>query len=770
MNSAPATVREGFWARLRWPLFAIFATIGLAVARLAINPRFYFTDDTERGSFGQWWALGEYLTQGHLPILDPSAWQGGNYFAEGQWGILSPVTWLIGLTAYITPNAVLHVTIWKIAFLAVFSLGMYLLARSFDASRPWASLVAVMAPAAGFTVYMDAASWSTGLFDACLFPLVWWALRRAVEHGSSPWPYVLTSFTLITFGYVFGVLVLVVILVESLVRHICRRDRVRILRTLAASAWGALWTIVIYLPAMATSGVTTRSEAAYENTGFLNADVADLFTTASPLTTGTIHSWHDITDGPLMYVSWILPLLPLFLPLTRVRTLVPVFVMGGVVLAFVLGPSDLGPIRWPIRMMPYVVIAALVVFAVAATRAFPERLTRAKMWWSFALIVVMAYITWVAEMGSWKSILVGALVQVLALAAVAFVALGGGAFSLSGLGAARGKEPVPGGAASASGGAVSAPVRRASTVRTREFAYVAGRTPRWIRQTNLVVVCAMIVTLGVGGAQLMQWRESPLPGVDAPASTDALEQVLDDAPGDAIVVGDYMKGAADPDSWDERLMANLWYLSDTNVSSVYTVLPFSTYASDLCSDLRGITCADALDVLWSVDETTGLPVADLLDVSTILAAKSTFPTVPDAPEGWTLVDDGEYMWRFDRESPLPPAGGVTWTGDGTSISDVTVSDTSVTFTVDHVGSDPRVALSRLPFPGYTAEGAALADPIRDYLLTLDLSDAAEGSEVTVAFLPPPFPVLAVSFVLAWLTLLAWLTTRLVIRRHPARSH
>src|SRR5699024_9651278 len=120
--------------------------------------------------------------------------------------------------------------------------------------------------------------------------------------------------------------------------------------------------------------------------------------------------------------------------------------------------------------------------------------------------------------------------------------------------------------------------------------------------------------VGVGAAQMLQWRVSPLPSVGAPSDTDELQAVLSDAPGDAIVVGDYMKGALDRDSWDERLMANLWYLSDTNVSSVYTVLPYTAYASDLCADLRGLTCADALDTLWSEDAETGESVASLLSV------------------------------------------------------------------------------------------------------------------------------------------------------------
>ena len=79
---------------------------------------------------------------------------------------------------------------------------------------------------------------------------------------------------------------------------------------------------------------------------------------------------------------------------------------------------------------------------------------------------------------------------------------------------------------------------------------------------------------------------------------------------------------------------------------------------------------------------------------------------------------------------------------------------------DHpVGKD-----SRLPFPGYSVDGAAFADPVHDYLLTVDVSGASVGDEVTVRFLPPPFPVLAGSFVLAWGVAAAWLIVRVVLRR------
>ncbi len=736
MTEAPDTDEraqgtESLWQRLRWPLLAVAVTVGLALSRLLVNPRFYFTDDTERGSFGQWWALGEYLTQGRLPILDPSAWQGGNYFAEGQWGILSPVTWLIGLTAHAAPDAAVHVTAWKVLFLAVFAVGMFLLARDFGASRPWAALAAVLAPAAGFTVYMDAASWATGLFDACVLPLVWWTLRRVVEGGRSPIPFLLASFTLITFGYVFGVIVLVVLLVETLVRHLVARDGVRILRTLLASAWGALWTIVVYLPAIMTSPVTERSADPFANEHFLNADVADLFSAGSPLTTASIESfWGPTTQGPLVYIAWLLPLIPLFLPIPRdaLRRLAPVCVLGLAMLAFILAPSEMGPLRWPIRMMPYVAIAVILVFAVAATRAFPERLTRTRLAVAAGVIVACAYISWVGEMWSWKSIAVTAALQLAALAGFWFIARG------------------------------------------RERGYVAGKPAGWERKTSAVVLASMLVTVGVGGAQLTQWPESPMPSVNAPTATSELEGVLAGAPGDAIVVGNYYTGQSTPDSWDERLMGNLWYLSDTPVASVYTVLPFAAYADDLCSDLRGITCADALGTLWSIDDETGAPVSDLMSISTIVAAKDTYPDRPAVPEGWHLESEGYWNWFFERDEELPTAGGVTWQGSGTTVDVTGQTQTTVTFTVESVGSDPRVVLSRLPFPGYSVDGAELADPVRDYLLTVDVSGAAEGDTVTVRFLPPPFPVLVGSFALAWLVALSWLVARAIARRRLTGSH
>lgn len=704
--------------RFAWPGAMVCLTLLIACARLLVNPRFYFADDTERGSLGQWWQLGDYLSQGRLPVLDPSAWQAGNYFAEGQWGLLSPVTWIIGLAVRGAENPIVQVTIIKIAFLVVFAIGMYLLAREFGAARPWAALVGVMAPAAGFTVYMDAPSWSTGLFNAAVFPLVWWTLRRAVEGGRSPIPYLIASLTLITFGYVYGVIVLVLLLVESLVRHSVRRDGKRALRVVAASAWGALWTIIVYLPGIMTAPVTKRGDEPIGNFLFLNADLTDLASAGSPWVTATIHAWWgDTTSAPLVYVAWALPLLALALPMPRalVRRCIPLFVIGGAMLIAVLAPSHLGPLRWPVRMMPYLVIAVLVLFAVAMTRAFPARITRLRAGVAVGLVLSLAYVSYVNEMVAWRSILVTAALHVAAVLAVVWFA----------------------------------------------------RFPRtWTarRRTAVVVAGALAVTLGVTAVQLDQFPRTPLPSVGMPDDAKELTSVLAEPHGDGIVVGNGEQGTGDPASWHERLMANLWYLSPSSISSLYTVLPYSEYADDLCSDLRGVTCARALNVLWSIDDETDTSVADLLSLSTIVAMKATYPEQPHIPDGWHLAEEGTHTWLLQRDEALPDAGGVSWTGEGISVTVTHRTDTAVTFTVDDVGADPRVVFSRLHYPGYSVSGASFADPLRGYLLTVDVSDVEPGQEVTVRFLPPPFPVLVASFVLALIVAGAWLAVRSRVRR------
>lgn len=726
-SSAGAFATDSRGLRVVWPLAAVVLTGLIAGMRLVVNRAFYFADDTQYGAFGQWWELGDRLLHGGIPVLDPQAWQAGNYFAEGQWGLLNPLTWVVALGARASEEPVLHSSIVKIAFLMLMAGGVYLLARSFGASAPWAALAAVLVPASGFTSYMDAPSWVTGLFTTAVFPWVWWGLRR-IESERNPLAYLVASYLLITFGYVAGVLALVVILIEALVRLGVRREWGAFWRAFAASVWGGLLTVATFLPGVLTAPVTERSGFEVVNDHFLNADLSDLASVGAPTATASINAWFGILNGPVVYIAWIVPFVPLFLPMTRdaLRRCIPLFVLGVVALTAIIGPNDVGPIRWPIRFMPYLTLVVVVLIAVMATRAFPERVTRGRVGIAAIVLVATTLLSDFNTPGAWKAVFGVAALQAVALLGLAFLAL----------------SP-----------------RMARSVRF-------GAAPR---RVVVAVLGAGVLTAGLVVPQMALFPRSPLVVSAVPDSVSRMQQVLADVPGDGIVAGDVYEWDEIEESFDERLVGNLWYLSPEPVSSLYTVLPFSTYAADLCLDLRGATCDETIDVLWETDAETGVTVADLMGVSTIIAMTETFPDEPEPAPGWRVAASGDFAWLLVRDEPVAGAGGVTWTGDGTEVTVLSQSETSVTMRVDEVGADGRVVLSRLPYPGYAVEGAAFADPVRGWLLTVSVDDAAPGDVVTVTFRPPGFALMVAAFALAGVMLLGWPAWHVVRSRRSARA-
>lgn len=702
------------------PLLVIVVTIAVAVGRMLWTPGFYFADDTQLGAAGIWYELGDNLLRGQIRQFNPQGWQAGNYWAEGQWGLLNPMIWLIGLGVRLAPDVAVAASVVKIVFLAVMAFGAYVLMRSFHASRLWAAVAAILLPQAGFTAFMDAPSWVTGLITTALFPWVWWALRR-VQDGRAPWLFLAGSYLLVTVGYVFGTMLLALLLIEALAAAAIRRERGTLFALLPAALWSGLWAVVVYLPGVLTAPVTERGTTEIINSLFLNADLSDMASAAMPIASSTIGAWWGpATAGPLVYIAWILPLVILVRPWSRPqwRGLRTVIVLALAMLALVIGPSEMGPIRWPVRFMPYLALAVLIMSAVLLTRGFPTRVTRRSLLTAALVTIAAGWLSWAQTPAITRSVVLVVVVQLAALGAAYVIA-------------------------------------------HRRLSWSAERSRRVMAVFAAGIV---VITGGLSAYQMRAFPTTPLPTFAVPTSSAKLASVLDDAHGDVMTVGDSLTGAFDARTFDETLVANLWYFSAAKVSNLYTVLPFTAYSKDLCVDLRGGTCAAALSTLLSPDRETGVSVADLLAVSEIVGYRSTFPEPPiDLPSGWRIEAERDLTWRIVRDAAVPSAGGVTWSGSGTRVTEVGRDDTTVTLRVDAVGDDARVVLSRLAWPGYRVDGASFADPVRGYLLTVDLQGASVGSTVTVMFAPPGQPLLiaasagavltggmwGVVFVIAW---------------------
>ncbi|KRD47467.1 hypothetical protein ASE27_03870 [Oerskovia sp. Root918] len=684
------------WEGRRRDGVVIAVALVVTSAVLALIPylffdRFYFSDDTQTGAYGIWVSIGEHLRAGEIPFFEPSRWMAGNYIVEGQWGTFNPLIMLLGLGASFAESMVLYATMVKVVALVLAAGGWYLLFRSYGANAVLGFLAGVLSTLSGFTVYIDAASWVTGLFVWALLPWAWWAIRRVVGKSGNPLLAFVTGYLVVTIGYVHGTIMLAVVIAATIVEAMIARRRVEALKVLLVGLLVGMVALAVYLPGLLSAPVTARNSAGILNDNFMSPDLSGLSTswiaTAQPWITGF---WGLPTPGPIMYIAWLLPAV-LFVQPRRARAALTgvagLLIVGTIAALFVLGPSAVGPLRFPARLLPYLSVCLLGVVAVLLSRAAARPSVR-RIVAVVVVVVVGAYFAFAEAPGSWK-----------AYGAATFVALVG----LVALG-----------------------------ITLRRHGTVSGRR---------VLASGLVVT---GVLTLLQHAvipTSPLPDYGLPGERSAYSEQLSGVEGDVFVVGQ-PQSLAFP--WDEVLFANLWYLNDASVQNVYTPVMFRTYAEDLCVSAHGSSCWESLDTLFGVDPATSVPLVDLLSINAVQIVRRDDGGANDPfanavpPAGWHVRDQGLATVVWERDLAVDTAGGVVWSSEGVQLSDIEVTPTAVTFTVQEIPEGGgSVVMSRLAWPGYSVTGGArLDDPVRDYLLTLEVPATATGERVTVTFTPP----------------------------------
>lgn len=717
-------------SKIVWPLLVVVAVLAGASIPLFFDPGFYFVDDTQSGAFGQWYEIGRRVLDLDWSLINPRVWQSGNYLAEGAWGIFSPLLWLVGIGAYYSTNALIFSTIVKIACLLLGAIGVYALARNFGALRPWAALVAVAAPLAGFTLYMDAASWVNGLMAWSFVPLTWALARRAVLHAKSPVLPIISAICLIGIGYAHATIFLALILAALITEAFISRHRPSIVRAFALSFAAGSFAVIVHLPGVLTAPITGRTST-YENTGLLTVDLGGLF--ASPIPVGTpsmlFFSGH-FPYAPLLYIAWFLPLLA-FVDFGRLRqvlrtrvSIVIILIMG---LVGVLLPSDFGALRFPVRMMPYVTMALLVLLAVAMSHARAQVINRNRFFLAAGFVLVGSFLTWAAAPQYIKLLLLVTVMIVVALW-VAYMILSN---------------------------------RKLPLVGSNSSGWLAGRGVATLGWTGIGLTVLLLVPQHVSSPT------SPLPDYNVPVEVSEYQDQLAAAEGDVIVVGG-VPNVNDPDAWDELLVGNLWYVAEEDVQNAYSAVYYSPYNNFTCMSYNGSTCPDLYDRLFEPMKETGLIGADLMGVSSVLSVKGVVPRTDwtDVPEGWSIVEDSAQTRLIVRDEPVAGAGSVVWASDGTEVTVLDEDEMGVTFRVDEIAeTGGQVALSRLPWPGYQADGATVsADPVETFLLGVDIDADQLGKTVTVSYYAPGYPLQLTAAALLLLILVGWPLLRLIGRR------
>ncbi len=691
------------------------AALTVVVALAALLPadhRYFWYGDTPAAYYGWWYHLGDLVRHGHWATIDPHAWKSGNLAAEGQWGLWSPLTIAIGLLTTAVPDLLALTTCLKVALAAAAALGTFRLVRSYDAPPAAAYVAAVAVPMGGMTQYLDLPSWAAAEMIWALFPWVWWALRRCLVRGANPGPALVLGYLLVTVGYVFGTIMLVLLLVACLFECRLRRDRAAMWRALGIGALLGLVALTVYLPGVLTASVTARDEGFGGFGGKFATDPLSLLASVLPTAAVPGTAEHLL---PYAYLAWFLPA-GLWLDWGRARRewrpLGGLLLVTATTLLVVDGPSELGPLRWPLRLQPFLVELLLVLLVVAwyrfGVRRPSPRLLALSLGWvglAFVLALLRAPSMWAGHLAS--VVIVGSGIALL----------------------------------------------------------------WWLLRAGRLTWLAPVVgvlTLATFALQHVVYPTPPSPQRNAPTELADYRTPLTGAVGDVLQVG-----ATDtlvqehPDAARYLLIASGWYLDRHPIQNTYTAISERTYKGLYCIYYQGDTCPQLLHTLFTTEPTTGRLRVDLLGVSSLLLIRQDFSVrrLEHPPAGWQVTSRTPYSVLWTRRHPITGAGGVAWTSPGVSVSAVDVGASGTSFRVDRVPSGGgTVVLSLLDWPGYHTDVGSLVDPVDRYLVTVRLPASAQGEVAHVDFAPPWWRAELGAWVLALIAGGAWSVAHALRRR------
>ncbi|CAB4888538.1 hypothetical protein QNA19_05945 [Rhodococcus fascians] len=698
-SSLPDSRRE----RLVWGA-AIAAVVVLGyLLVLSVDPRFFYIDDTESGAIPNWLQLGRIMRDGHFPSLVLDQWMAGNYPVEGQGGLWNPVQMAINYVSPSIDNLVLLATVVKLGFSILLAWGVYRVALVYGARANWAAVAGASAPFVGFTLFFENTSWVTALIGTAYITNAWASsVKYARGHSGPVVPFVFL-YLAISVGYVHaavmaGVMIGSVAIGERLFQRLWRPALKVCSVGIAAAACGA----VTFLPGVLTSAVTWRSgDEGTFNDNFLTAPWSESLTASIPTAVTSIESWAgETTEAPVTYIAWFLVPALAFIAWRRVpaalRELAAPLILLAFALVFTAGPSDIGPIRWPARILPFVAIVALILVVTLISRYGTLDKLRPRLLAAGLLTLVL-----LLRAGSSGPEFFGRHI----VAALAILLVGALALLLAHRFSTR---------------ATAALIL--VTIAPIAMYQVAGYQPpfaKWWLPTSQ----------SEAKAQFPQWQGSTLQ-----LGSRALTETEADGPDDPQL------------PWHSQVYGNSAKVMGLDYVNAYTPVGYLDFANLLCFEHEGSTCTDAFDRLFEIEPYTGKTYADLMQLDRVVLQKLQYPLAEReaAPAGWQWVtaptpDSARQVYVLERVDGLIPDASGRVVATVNASADPISSDADSEHVTVSAPAGGSVVFSRLAWPGYTAtlNGEPLQTKgLADIFLYVDLPPGTDAADLELTFRPP----------------------------------
>lgn len=358
-----------FQRRHAWAVVTVLLTLLAVAIPHWLSPGYYFDDDVRHYFMVSIHEIGGRLLQGEWPILSLRSAYSGNLLGEGQFGLFNPLTLLLYAAVSRISDLGLGALFYASCHLSATALGVYCVARLAKISPPLATLAGFSFVITGMNSYWYSSSWWNAMTTNTW--LVWAvaAWMATLEDRRYLVLAVLASAATLGGGWPHGSVTLV-LTITGLALHQAwlQGSRVPVFLLCLGGTAALLASLPALTPLAAHVLESSRGEAATFHNGIMTATLDGLLALSWPsyLPAGQNYFGQRIYQ-PHFYAAWfILPFLVIYartFPACSANKGSSFRVLIGLTAVFAimsLGPEQIGPLRWPLRFLPYYHLFALL--------------------------------------------------------------------------------------------------------------------------------------------------------------------------------------------------------------------------------------------------------------------------------------------------------------------------------------------------------------------------------------------------------------------------